>query len=374
MNVQNFIPAVDPNPIPGPFWLFKLLLLVTFFLHILAMNLMLGGTIIAFFARLKKDSPWHQKLYDNLKHKLPNLLPATITLGVAPLLFVQLLYGQFLYVSTIIIGWFWFAIIILLTVAYYGFYYVSFKKDNGKISTLVLLGSLLLILVIAFIYTSNALLYMQPQHWATQYFSDPGGKHLFWNDVTLLPRYLHVVVGALAIGGLMVAFIGVLKKKREPEFAGFLIKSGSRWFVFATMAQFFIGNWFLISLPKPQMMLFMGQHRVASLFLILGLVLTLVTIFMVTRTVKKDVFKVPVVAVSILTLFILAMMIFMRDVLRDSYLQEFFAADRFQYAPQWSVLLLFLVLFGAGVVVWLWMLKKFPFQAESSTNESDVSG
>ena len=47
----NLIPTMDPNPLPAPYWVFKLLLLVTFFLHILAMNFMLGGAVLALVAR-----------------------------------------------------------------------------------------------------------------------------------------------------------------------------------------------------------------------------------------------------------------------------------------------------------------------------------
>ena len=47
----SMVPTPDPNPLPGPFWVFKLLLVVTFALHILAMNFMLGGAVLALLAR-----------------------------------------------------------------------------------------------------------------------------------------------------------------------------------------------------------------------------------------------------------------------------------------------------------------------------------
>ena len=40
------IPALDPTPLPAPAWLFQALLLVTFFVHILFLNVTLGGTVI----------------------------------------------------------------------------------------------------------------------------------------------------------------------------------------------------------------------------------------------------------------------------------------------------------------------------------------
>ena len=47
MKPPDMIPTVDPNPLPAPYWVFKLLLIGTFLLHILAMNLVLGGGMVA---------------------------------------------------------------------------------------------------------------------------------------------------------------------------------------------------------------------------------------------------------------------------------------------------------------------------------------
>ncbi len=361
--MQNFIPALDPNPVPGPFWLFKLLLTVTFLLHLLAMNMLLGSAVIAFFARLKRQDEMHRRLFENLKHKLPNLLPATITLGVAPLLFVQVLYGQFLYTSSIIMGWFWFSVIILLTIAYYGYYFVSFRKSEGKFQTPVLLLSVLLTLVIAFIYSNNMTLALHPEHWAAKYFADPAGFNLHLNEPSLIPRYLHFVVAALAIGGLFVALTGYLKRKKDPEFARFLIRHGGRYFMFATMAQVIVGIWFLMALPKEQMMLFMGKNKIASAFLVLGLILTILTIIMMSRKLKGDLLQVPVFSIGMVILVIMVMMIIMRDILRESYLSPYFKLEEISFIPQWGVLILFLILFVMGTGLWLWMLKKYPFQS-----------
>ena len=62
---SNLIPALDPNPLPAPYWVFKLLLVVTFFLHILAMNFMLGGAVLALGAK------WRSK---HLRTWQPHLL------------------------------------------------------------------------------------------------------------------------------------------------------------------------------------------------------------------------------------------------------------------------------------------------------------
>ena len=136
----DLIPILDPNPLPAPYWVFKLLLLVTFLLHILAMNFLLGGSVLALLSKfLPGDKTYRDRIFSDIARKLPVFLPATITLGIAPLLFVQVLYGQFFYTSSAILAWPWFLVLLFLTVAYYGFYYVSFQsaKQPGKGTSVV---------------------------------------------------------------------------------------------------------------------------------------------------------------------------------------------------------------------------------------------
>jgi hypothetical protein len=54
----------------------------------------------------------------------------------------------------------------------------------------------------------------------------------------------------------------------------------------------------------------------------------------------------------------------MRDILRDAYLSPYFDPSRFAIKTQWDVLILFLLLFVAGVVLWLVMIKKYFFSPE----------
>ena len=97
------IPHPDPMPLPAPVWLLRTLLLLTFFLHVLFMNCLLGGTAIALVCRMRrKSSEFSARLAGDLGQILPSVFAFTITLGVAALLFLQVLYGQFLYASSIL--------------------------------------------------------------------------------------------------------------------------------------------------------------------------------------------------------------------------------------------------------------------------------
>ena len=170
MGTETIIPALDPMPLPAPFWLFKLLLVLTFFLHIVVMNFMFGGGLIAAFSGLfRKKNESDQRLFNDIVPKIPSLLAATITLGIAPLLFVQVLYGQFFYTATIIMAWPWFLVLVLLMFAYYGFYIVALKQDKTSRGIgWVMLISIFFIFLVGFFYSSNFTLMESPATWSAK--------------------------------------------------------------------------------------------------------------------------------------------------------------------------------------------------------------
>ncbi len=50
-------PAVDPIPLPAPIWLLKLLHIVTLSLHFVAVEMLLGGLLLAVLLSLFRSSP-----------------------------------------------------------------------------------------------------------------------------------------------------------------------------------------------------------------------------------------------------------------------------------------------------------------------------
>jgi TRAP-type mannitol/chloroaromatic compound transport system permease small subunit len=360
MMPPNLIPVVDPNPLPAPYWVFKLLLIVTFFLHILAMNCMLGGAVLALVSKWRSRNRDHgDRLFFDVAKKLPVLLPATITLGIAPLLFVQVLYGRFFYTSSIILAWPWFSVLVLLTLAYYGFYYVSFHsgQHSGRAGG-VMLFSVILIFLIGFIYSNNLTLSQVPSRWGKKYFANPAGWNLNLAEPTLLPRFLHFFVAAVAVGGLLLVFVALANWKRDNEYARQTLQFGGKAFIYATMAQFLVGIWFLASLPRDLRMLFMGDNPWATILLLVGVVGGLAAIFLMSDALRKENIRVAAFYVPGILGIVIFSMCVMRDILRDAYLKPYFP-EQFVVKTQWSVFPLFLALFVGGVVLWFVMLKRY---------------
>ena len=342
MSPPSFLPDPDAIPVPWP-W-FKILLLVTFVLHLLLMNLTLGGSLVASWNCLRRREVRPES------RSIPILVALTVNMGVPPLLFVQVLFGQFVYSSSIVMAAWWIAVIPILLLAYYGAYLYVYKgkRSHPWAATMTTLSSLLL-LAVAFFFVNNLTLAQAPERWAS-WFDSPGGGGLNWGDPTLYPRYLHFVIASVAIAGLGAAMWYALKARREgagPDAYGKERRGGLRLFSVATMAQILVGVWFLVVLPRPVMLALMGGSAAATVFFLLGIAAALASLYFGFRGALA-----PTAGAALLTV---AFMAILRDQVRTAYLEGIFHPRDLEVVPQYAPLLLFLALFllGAGGIAWM---------------------
>ena len=352
------IPYPDPVPLPAPVWLLRALLLLTFFLHVLFMNGLLGGTSIALVCTLRrKRSAFSARLAGDLGRVLPSIFAFTITLGVAPLLFLQVIYGQFLYASSILIAVPWLAIIGMVVLAYYGIYFFSMKEHEQKGRTTIALSLVVLLLAtVAFVYSNNFTLMLTPERWRDLYLSNSAGWHLNWSESSLLPRYLHLILGALAVSGLGLAVLGL--RKQEAAYRQWLIDQGIALFAVATLLNFAVGFWFVAKLPVPMRLAFIGGSGFATVLLGIGILLPLAAVaHLILAKASKCPQRMLMIGVSCGVLTVAAMVL-MRDVVRDLALAPEFRPSQLPTAPQWGIIILFVILFVAGLATLYYMLRK----------------
>ncbi len=361
MESKIVIPAPDPLALPAPYWLFLTLLVVTFLLHIIAMNFMFGSGILAFIAYQKsKTQEIFGRIYESIVKKIPTLMAATITLGVAPLLFLQVLYGQFFYTSSLIMAWPWFFVLIFLVLAYYGFYIVAFSKNKkSNLMGWVLIFSVILVFIIGFIYSNNLTLMETPEQYAVKYHADPSGMNLNLQDPTLLPRFLHFLLASLAVGGLFIGAIGLFNWDKDQEYAKTILTFGGKWFNYSTMAQYLIGIWFLIKLPRESLLLFMGKDLTGTVSLLLGVLGGIAAIVVMATALKKDDPRSGFKQAAWLTGIVVALMAVIREIVRESYLKTYYISHNFDVDTQWSILIIFLVSFAGGIWLWIKMMRVY---------------
>ncbi len=350
------IPHPDPLPLAGPPALNWFLLTLTFLLHMIAMNVMLGGSIIS--VTLSGRTEPQRKLQAFLAKAMPAMVATTVTLGVAPLLLTQVSYGRLFFASSVLMAWYWGAVIFILILAYYGTYLVSFKGSAlGGLRRPVLALTALLFLAIAFIYTNNMTLMLHPGRFAELYAANPGGSNLNLADGTVIPRLLHMVFGALAVAGFIIACWGVLRLAKDEESGRYALRLGGNWFLAATLVNFAFGIWWMVALPREIMLRFMGRSPLASAALAFGVILAFVTLALVFVGMRRAQPKKPLIAAAVLLLGTLIAMVLARDEVRQGAL----AAAGFEAVawvePQWGPLILFLVLLVGAVLTVAWMLR-----------------
>ena len=166
--MQSF-PAVDPIPLPAPIWLLKLLHVVTLALHFVAVEMLLGGLLLAVLLSLFRSSPQSLVTARALARRLTVVMTFVINLGVPPLLFAQVLYGRALYTSSVLIGIYWISIIAILTLTYWLLYQFTARLEAGKSAWWVGLSAWVLAGSVARLLSTNMTLMLRPEVWRSMY-------------------------------------------------------------------------------------------------------------------------------------------------------------------------------------------------------------
>lgn len=333
-----------PDTIPVAWGWFEVLLLLTFTCHLLLMNTLLGGAILAFVGPRPA-----QGIGAQLPKRLPVTLALTVNLGVPPLLFLQVLYGQFLYSAAVLSAVYWMSLVAVVMITY-GLLYVHAGRDRrglyGGAAGLALPLAVLGLLLTSFILSNIMSLMTRPEAW-TQYFQNARGMILNFDDPTFFPRWLHFVVASPAVAGLFVALLNHRATATDPR-ARERVRQGLRWFAVASLVQVAVGSWWLMALPREIMLMFMGRETLHTALLGAGVAGSMAILFMgFTGRVWGS------VAVLVPTM---AIMVGLRDLVRQAYVAPYFHPSQMEVTGQYGSMVLFLLSFGAGLGAIAYML------------------
>ena len=352
MNI-DLIPALDAAGLPGPPWLFHFLLVFTFFLHLIFMNLTLGGTLMAFVANLKgggRDGDANTVLATRLMGVNTYAISLAITTGVAPLLFVQVLYQQYFYAGTILLGWIWFGMLVLLLIGYYAAY--LHKKFRGG-----WLGvSALTFFLIAMIHVAVHLVHVQPDKWPA---FDAGALTVL-SDATYWPRLVHFVLAAVTFAALVAAWWAVRRARAgaDVELNTTIATTAWRWALWATVLQIVDGFILTFVLPREVLLGFMRGGAATmvpfTISILLGIGL-LVMLAKASNPVNRPGLVSGVLGTLILTV---AVMSITRHQVRVLYLEPFTSQFEATVVSQWGNFILFAVLLVIGLATVAWMIRR----------------
>lgn len=333
MNPFDLVPSAQSLGVHSQ-WL-RAMLYPAFLGHVLFMNILVGLTVIAVCAGLSRQRTSLTPLRTMIASHLPVIMALAINLGVAALLFLQILYDRFLLPSSQLMAGWWLLVVGLVAGVYSLVYAAKFRQGGGWGFLAAAVPALFLV---AFLFTNNMTFMLRPGTWV-RYFQQPDGLLLNLTDRTLIPRYLHFLIACLAVAGLYLAAVWHRREGTDPLAASFR-RLGMKWFIGATICQLAVGFWFQLSLPGSVLRLFLGGGSVHTALLALSLVLVVQSLYF---ALNDRVW--PTVAS---TLLVVAAMTLTRSLVRDAYLARFTVPAGVD-ADQYGALLIFLIALIASV-------------------------
>jgi hypothetical protein len=336
----SLIPALDPAALPGPPWLFHVLWVLTFLIHLVFVNMVMGGSVLA--ALVGRGRPGAREIQSFFVELNGWAISFAITFGIAPLLFMQVLFGRFFYTATILLAWWWLGMLGILTLGYYLNYIAKFRLKAGKDARAILTVEALCFLIIAGIQVAINVLHLQPGRWE----SVAQQTWAAWSDPTFVPRTLHFVLAAVAMAGAVLAIVATRRAAADDrEVCLAMARFGLRAAFVTTALQLVDGLWLLLALPRDVLTAFMRGGAATMVPLTAGILLGVLLLVVLSRitdplTQAKDVRRVAEVMVATVVFMVVS-----RHQLRAVYLAPFRMDEQVTVATQWGPLALFLLVF-----------------------------
>jgi len=171
--------SVFPIGFPLPTAFYLTLYVLTFAVHHAFMHYVAAGSLYLSYATIfgvrkgSEDSPG--AIEPLIRDWMPFLLSAAITAGVAPLLFVQIVYPRHFYTANLLLSWRWMLLVPVLIAAFYLLYLIKssmLAKRSWLVNALVVAGTSGCFLFVGFCWTANHLLANNEGQWPDVYASN----------------------------------------------------------------------------------------------------------------------------------------------------------------------------------------------------------
>lgn len=357
---MNSFPVADPIPLPAPVWLLKLLSLLTLGLHFAAVMLLVGSLLLVLWLNIRgRASKNVEQVRASfvIAKRMPVIMTYVINLGVPPLLFLQVLYGQQIYSSSVLIGSLWISVIFQLMAAYWLLYRCIYAIENSKAAWPTALLALLIVMGIGQIYAMNMTLMLRPEVWREMYANSPSGMQGVRGDPTVTPRWMFVMAGGPLFGGLWAALLSNMVYLEEGV-RNALRRAGGLSASMGGALMLYFGYRVITLQPGRVMADVSGSamHNI-SLYACVATILLATLIGLFHGFAKKSSTWLSSIGLVVAFLGATAAGI-VRDGIRDyTLLAKGFDVNRVTIYPNWSVLIVFLLLFVVMLVAIFWLLQ-----------------
>lgn len=400
MDARWFVDPNFPAQVAAPFWFVQFFKVLGFALHAVPMGLWFAGLPLAML--LAAFGPEHGRRFSaRLMRQMPVIIAFGVNLGIVPLLFVQVTYAKAFYPATILMAWYWLAVVAMLIPAYYGVYAYAFglaasgsggqqvrgsadrqvdqpsrlaserpdselASDRPTAAWRIAAGwiAAVLFMAVGFVFSNAMSLMVNLEAWPglwsrTETAGAVSGTALNVADPSVLPRWLLVLGLGMMTTGAWVALDAAWFARRESEayrlwaqrFAFLIYTAGAVWFAV-------VGSWYVFGTWGREVQAVMWHSPAAVLTVLTGVApaaaasLLLVFGWWARECMSRQV----AVLVAAAQFGTLALNAIGRQVVQNVELGRFIDVGAQPTAVQWGPAAMFLITFVFGLAVVGWML------------------
>jgi hypothetical protein len=350
---------------PAPVWFVQFFKWLGFTLHAVPMNLWYAGLLVALVLHLRGNEHARQ-FAARLLQQMPIIVAVGVNLGVVPLLFVQLAYYRFFYPATILMAWFWLAIIGLLIPAYYGVYAYAWGLRNSatpsRFRTAAGYCAALFFIGIGFLFANGLSLMDHVDRWPELWKAHSAagaalGTALNTGDATLWPRWLMMFGLALGTTAVWVLFDTFWLNTKNTDEAyrqwaiGFARKLYTLGMVWAAAA----GACYVFCTWSPELREIMFRWPLVVLTAVTAMAPGLPWLLMMTANWCSEK-RATVAAIAFCQVGVLGINAVSRQVVQNLNLRPYLDVLAQPEAVQWGPLAMFLIVFVIGLAAVGWMI------------------
>ncbi|MEW5838170.1 MAG: hypothetical protein AB1717_04990 [Pseudomonadota bacterium] len=364
MDAQALYALRDVAGVPTHPVVFLILGVVTFALHIAAVQIMLGASGLTIWGAFSKDVN-KRRLAQSMVMVSKVMLSVAIVIGVAPLLFVQVTYDPFWYTSNVLSAWWVIGFLVFLTAGALLWFFFNAKNHHLSEQKTFCPGSailaVVLFLVVGFIMHVLTQQMLSPEKWMQWYAPngviDTSGRGI--HDFNPARFLFFISLSVPVIGAVLVGYrrfymprLGDAELNMTQEFLDWVGNLGQNLIAFGGVLSVLIGAWWMMTLPENQAAFALSPW----VFLSLGLLLAFVAFAFWVRMGRMDTLwayaVLPVGAVGLI------MVAAAREILRYDILMGVHGYDVFSYPihMDWYSTIMFFATFlivGGGVLAYM---------------------
>ncbi len=339
----------DPAGLPFYPIVFQFLMVLTFSLHIILINAVFGGLIVAGWEICKGDG-YGALLGKAIGKASTIMLSIAIVLGVAPLLFVQVIYDPFWYAANTMSALWAMFFLIVVCAAFYGAY--GFYLGNKGVNTASYMKTFWLYVAIISMALSGILIHtltmesLMPEKWLKWVMSEDlgmltGGARLHGISIG---RLMHFFFSSFAVCGVFLMLYSWYFYEREDidkAYLDYVASKGANLTLYGTLFSIGAGFWWAGTVPQD-------IHFIKSPLFLIAVILSAVFMVSLGSLIRRP--RENAIKIACFLFLVVFVMSYLREFLRMGYLGHLgYSIFSYKLNISWESTILFFATFIMGI-------------------------